>query len=55
MPRYLVLANQPAASPELTNAVREIVAKDAETEFVLLVPPHRWKISSIGRTAIVKR
>ena len=38
MPRYLVLANQTAASPELTNAVREIVAKDAETEFVLLVP-----------------
>ena len=38
MPRYLVLANQTAASPELTSAVREIVAKDAETEFVLLVP-----------------
>ena len=38
MPRYLVLANQTAASPELTSAVREIVAKDADTEFVLLVP-----------------
>ena len=38
MPRYLILANQTAASPELTSAVREIVAKDAETEFVLLVP-----------------
>ena len=38
MPRYLVLANQTAASPELTNAVREIVGKDADTEFVLLVP-----------------
>lgn len=38
MPRYLVLANQTAASPELTNAVREIVAQDADTEFVLLVP-----------------
>ena len=38
MPRYLVLANQTAASPELTSAVREIVAQDADTEFVLLVP-----------------
>lgn len=38
MPRYLVLANQTAASPELTSAVREIVAQDANTEFVLLVP-----------------
>ena len=38
MPRYLVLANQTAASPELTSAVREIVANDADTEFVLLVP-----------------
>ena len=38
MTRYLVLANQTAASPELTSAVREIVAQDADTEFVLLVP-----------------
>src|SRR5262249_35207690 len=38
MPRYLVLANQTAASPELTRVIREIVAKDAATEFVLLVP-----------------
>jgi bacterioferritin len=38
MPRYLVLANQTASSAELTSAVREIVAKDADTEFVLLVP-----------------
>ena len=38
MPRYLVFANQTAASPELTSAVREIVAQDADTEFVLLVP-----------------
>ena len=38
MPRYLVLANQTASSPELTSAIREIVAKEADTEFVLLVP-----------------
>jgi len=38
MPRYLILANQTAASPELASAVREIVAKDIDTEFVLLVP-----------------
>ena len=38
MPRYLVLANQTAASPELTSVVREIVEKDPDTEFVLLVP-----------------
>jgi bacterioferritin len=38
MPRYLILANQTAASPELASAVREIVAKDTDTEFVLLVP-----------------
>jgi bacterioferritin len=38
MPRYLVLANQTAASPELTSVIREIVAKDADAEFVLLVP-----------------
>ena len=38
MPRYLVLANQTASSPELTSAVQEIVKKDSDTEFVLLVP-----------------
>jgi bacterioferritin len=38
MPRYLVLANQTASSPELSNAVREIVEKERDTEFVLLVP-----------------
>jgi bacterioferritin len=38
MPRYLILANQTAASPELTSAVREILDKDPSTEFVLLVP-----------------
>lgn len=38
MPRILILANQTAASAELTNAVREIIKKDAATEFVLLVP-----------------
>ena len=38
MPRYLVLANQTASSPELTRAVQEIVKKDSDAEFVLLVP-----------------
>ena len=38
MPRYLVLANQTASSPELTSAVREIVEKEGDAEFVLLVP-----------------
>jgi bacterioferritin len=38
MPRILILANQTASSPELTDAVREIIKKDAATEFVLLVP-----------------
>jgi bacterioferritin len=38
MPRYLVLANQTASSPELTSAVQEIIKKDSDTEFVLLVP-----------------
>jgi bacterioferritin (cytochrome b1) len=38
MPRYLVLANQTAASPELTSVIKEIVAQDSDTEFVLLVP-----------------
>jgi hypothetical protein len=38
MPRFLVLANQTAASPELTTAVRDIMKGDADTEFVLLVP-----------------
>jgi hypothetical protein len=38
MSRFLVLANQTAASPELTTAVRDIIKRDADTEFVLLVP-----------------
>jgi bacterioferritin len=38
MPQYLVLANQTASSPELTSAVREIVEKEGDVEFVLLVP-----------------
>jgi bacterioferritin (cytochrome b1) len=38
MPRYLVLANQTAASPELTSVITEIIAQDSDTEFVLLVP-----------------
>ena len=38
MPRYLVLANQTASSPELISAVRQMVEKEADAEFVLLVP-----------------
>jgi bacterioferritin len=38
MPRYLILANQTAASPELTSAIRKIVENEGDTEFVLLVP-----------------
>ncbi len=38
MTRYLILANQTAASPELTAVIKEIVANNAEAEFALLVP-----------------
>jgi bacterioferritin (cytochrome b1)/nucleotide-binding universal stress UspA family protein len=38
MGRYLILANQTAASPELTSAVQEIIKKETNAEFVLLVP-----------------
>lgn len=38
MARYLILANQTAASPELTEVIREIVAKNPDAEFALLVP-----------------
>ena len=38
MPRYLVLANQTASSPELLKAIEKIVQNGADTEFVLLVP-----------------
>ena len=38
MKRYLILANQTASSPELTNAIRQILGKEGDAEFVLLVP-----------------
>jgi bacterioferritin len=38
MTRYLVLANQTASSPELSDAIRQIVQHDTDAEFVLLVP-----------------
>ena len=38
MPRYLVLANQTASSPELISAVRQMVQQETDAEFVLLVP-----------------
>jgi len=38
MARYLILANQTASSPELISAIRKIVEKEKDAEFVLLVP-----------------
>ena len=38
MGRYLVVAHQTAASPELLNKVRELISADSAAEFVLLVP-----------------
>jgi hypothetical protein len=38
MGRYLVVAHQTAASPELLGRVEEIAAGDRDAEFVILVP-----------------
>ena len=38
MARHLILANQTASSPELISAIRKIVEKEKDAEFVLLVP-----------------
>jgi GABA permease len=38
MPRYLLVAHQTASSEELTQAVREIVQRSPDAEFVLVVP-----------------
>ena len=38
MTRYLVLANQTASSPELSDAIRQILEHEPDAEFVLLVP-----------------
>jgi hypothetical protein len=38
MARYLVVAHQTAESPELRQAMTDLVASDAEADFVLLVP-----------------
>ncbi|HKE99237.1 MAG TPA: hypothetical protein VKG45_09945 [Actinomycetes bacterium] len=38
MARYLVVAHQTAASPELIRRARELAAEDPAAEFVLLVP-----------------
>ena len=37
MPRYLILANQTASSPELIGAIREILEYDKDAEFVILL------------------
>lgn len=38
MARYLIVAHQTAASPQLMEKLREIAASDGQAEFVLLVP-----------------
>lgn len=38
MTRYLVIAHQTAASPDLRGFVREVAARDPEAVFTLLVP-----------------
>lgn len=38
MARYLVVAHQTAASPELLSKLRQLAAEDPSAEFVLLVP-----------------
>ncbi len=49
MARYLIVAYQTAASPELAERVRSLVAEDPDAEFTLLVPAtppshlHTWE------------
>jgi hypothetical protein len=50
MARYLIVAHQTAASPELTERVKALAAGDPEAEFTLLVPAtptshllHSWE------------
>jgi hypothetical protein len=50
MARYLIVAHQTAASPELAERVKAIAARDPEAEFTLLVPAtptshllHSWE------------
>ncbi|MEX2178290.1 MAG: hypothetical protein WD801_06240 [Gemmatimonadaceae bacterium] len=38
MPRYLIVAHQTASTPELQSRVAELVAKDRDAEFAILVP-----------------
>ena len=38
MPRYLIVAHQTAATPELQSRVAELVAEDPNAEFAILVP-----------------
>jgi hypothetical protein len=49
MGRYLVVAHQTAASPELLEKLKELAQKDTEAEFVLLVPatPVRHLLTSV--------
>jgi nucleotide-binding universal stress UspA family protein len=49
MGRYLVVAHQTAASPELLDKLRELARADTEAEFVLLVPatPVRHLLASV--------
>ena len=57
MPRFLVLANQTASSPELTTAVRDIIKKDGDTEAAAEVAALKkpsisaWIVNQLARSA----
>ena len=56
MARYLLVAHQTADSPELRSKVLELVRRDAEAEFVLLVPAtpvgYLLELAGEGRSAL---
>jgi hypothetical protein len=59
MARYLVVAHQTAASPELIGRALELAAKDPGAEFVLLVPAtptahllHNWEEGEVRDIAL---
>jgi hypothetical protein len=62
MSRYLIVAHQTAADPELIDKLREIAGRDAAAEFVLLVPatPARHLLTWVesegtGNDAVIAR
>ena len=56
MARYLLVAHQTADSPELRSKVLDLVRRDAEAEFVLLVPAtpvgYLLELAGEGRSAL---